>query len=115
MNIEKIQEKLRKFTKERNWDQFHTPKNISMALSVEVAELIEIFQWSNSDGLKEIKDKEIRKSIEEEIADIFIYLLIFSDKLNLDLSEIISKKIKKNEDKYPIKQSYGSSKKYTEF
>lgn len=115
MEIKKIQEKLRKFTKERNWDQFHTPKNISMALSVEVAELIEIFQWSNTDGTKEINDEEIRKNIEEEIADILIYILIFSDKLNLNLSEIVSKKIEKNEDKYPIKKSYGTSKKYTEF
>lgn len=115
MNIEKIQEKLRKFTKERNWDQFHTPKNISMALSVEVAELVEIFQWSNSGGLDEIKDENIRKNIEEEIADIFIYLLIFSDKLNLDLTEVILKKIKKNKEKYTVKESYGSAKKYTDF
>lgn len=104
MDIKKLQEKLRKFTKERNWEQFHTPKNISMALSVEVAELIEIFQWSNSGGLDEIKDENIRKDIEEEIADILIYLLIFSDKLNLNLSEIISKKIKKNADKYPVNE-----------
>ncbi len=75
-----------------------------MALSVEVAELIEIFQWSNSGGLDEIKDENIRKDIEEEIADILIYLLIFSDKLNLNLSEIISKKIKKNADKYPVNE-----------
>ena len=114
MDIKKIQEKLKKFTNERNWEQFHTPKNISMALSVEVAELIEIFQWSNSGGLEEIKDENIRKNIEEEIADIFIYLLIFSDKLNIDLNEVILKKIKKNEMKYPVNESYGSSKKYSD-
>ena len=65
------------FTKERDWEQFHTPKNLTMALSVEVAELLEIFQWSNSGGLEEIKDIETRKKIEEEIADIFIYLIFF--------------------------------------
>lgn len=114
MNIEEIQARLDKFAKDRNWDQFHTPKNLTMALSVEVAELLEIFQWSNSGGLEEIKDIETRKKIEEEIADIFIYLIKISGKLNVDLSKIINEKIDKNEKKYPIDKSYGSSKKSTE-
>ena len=114
MNIEEIQARLDKFAKDRNWDQFHTPKNLTMALSVEVAELLEIFQWSNSGGLDEIKDIETRKKIEEEIADIFIYLIKISGKLNVDLSKIINEKIDKNEKKYPIDKSYGSSKKSTE-
>ena len=66
MNIEEIQARLDKFAKDRDWDQFHNPKNLSMALSVEVAELVEIFQWSNSDGLNEIKDLDTRRKIEEE-------------------------------------------------
>ena len=73
MDIKKIQQRLEKFAKDRNWEQFHTPKNLTMALSVEVAELVEIFQWSNSGGLDEIKDLDTRKKIEEEIADIFIW------------------------------------------
>ena len=112
MNIIEIQARLEKFAKDRNWDQFHTPKNLTMALSVEVAELVEIFQWSNSGGLDEIKDPETRKKIEEEIADIFIYLLKISSKLNCDLDEIIQSKINKNEKKYPIEKSFGDSKKY---
>ena len=112
MNIEEIQARLDKFAKDRDWDQFHNPKNLSMALSVEVAELVEIFQWSNSDGLNEIKDLDTRRKIEEEIADIFIYLLMISRKLNLDLSQIINKKIEKNEKKYPISKSKGKSDKY---
>ena len=99
MNIEEIQARLDKFAKDRNWDQFHTPKNLTMALSVEVAELLEIFQWSNSGGLEEIKDIETRKKIEEEIADIFIYLIKISGKLNVDLSKIINEKIDKNAEK----------------
>ena len=75
MNIEEIQKRLDKFTKDRDWEQFHSPKNLSMALSVEVAELVEIFQWSNSGGLDEVKDPKKREKIKEEIADIFIYLI----------------------------------------
>tara|TARA_E500000178_G_C16756685_1_gene632826 strand:+ start:131 stop:478 length:348 start_codon:yes stop_codon:yes gene_type:complete len=112
MNIDEIQKRLDKFAKDRDWDQFHSPKNLTMALSVEVAELVEIFQWSNSGGLDEIDDLETRKKIEEEVADIFIYLLKISAKLNLDLSHIINEKINKNEKKYPINKSKGKSDKY---
>jgi dCTP diphosphatase len=114
MNIKEIQARLDKFAKDRDWDQFHSPKNLTMALSVEVAELVEIFQWSNSGGLEEIKDLETRKKIEEEIADIFIYLIKISGKLNVDLTKIINEKIDKNEKKYPVDKSYGTSKKSTE-
>ena len=72
MDIKKLQKRLEKFAKDRDWEQFHNPKNLSMALSVEVAELVEIFQWSNSGGLDEIKDLDKRKKIEEEVADIFV-------------------------------------------
>ena len=85
MDIKKIQERLENFAKDRNWEQFHTPKNLTMALSVEVAELVEIFQWSNSGGLDEIEDYETIKKIEEEIADVLIYLIKISVKIDLDL------------------------------
>ena len=114
MDIKKIQQRLEKFAKDRDWDQFHSPKNLTMALSVEVSELVEIFQWSNTGGLEEIKDPEIRKKIEEEVADIFIYLLKISGKLDLDIKKIINEKIDKNEKKYPVDKSHGSSKKYTD-
>ena len=111
MDLKNIQKRLEKFAKDRNWEQFHTPKNLTMALSVEVAELVEIFQWSNSGGLDEIDDFDTRKKIEEEIADIFIYLIKISGKLDLDLDKIIMNKIDINEKKYPIEKSFGSSKK----
>jgi len=112
MDIKNIYKRLETFAKDRNWEQFHTPKNLTMALSVEVSELLEIFQWSNSGGLDEIKDPKKRKEIEEEIADIYIYLIKISGKLNLDIEKIINKKIDKNEQKYPKDKAYGSSKKY---
>ena len=112
LNLDVIKEKLKQFSKERDWEQYHSPKNLAMALSVEVAELVEIFQWSNSGGLDEIKDQEIRKQIEEEVADIFIYLIKISGKLNLDLTKIITEKIDKNEKKYPVSKSKGKSDKY---
>ena len=112
MNIEEIQKRLRTFAADRDWEKFHSPKNLTMALSVEVAELVEIFQWSNSGGLEEIENPNIRKNIKEELADIFIYLLKISDKLNLDIEKTIHQKIEKNEKKYPIDKSFGSSKKY---
>ena len=113
MDIKKIKKKLDKFSKNRDWDQFHTPKNLSMALSVEVSELLELFQWSNSGGLEEISNTKIRKEIEEEIADIFIYLIKILGKLdNPDIENIINKKIKKNEKKYPVEKSFGKSDKY---
>ena len=112
MDLEKIKLKLREFAEERDWEQFHDPKNLSMALSVEVAELVEIFQWSKSGGLDEIKDPEIRKEIEREIADIFNYLVKLVDLLDIDLEEISLKKIEENEYKYPANKVKGSSKKY---
>jgi len=86
-----------------------------MALSVEVAELVEIFQWSNDGGLSEIQDPKIRKKIENEIADVFNYLVQLVDILDIDLEESSLNKIKENAKKYPIEKSKGRSVKYTDF
>tara|TARA_Y100001934_G_scaffold244817_1_gene302587 strand:- start:276 stop:629 length:354 start_codon:yes stop_codon:yes gene_type:complete len=114
LDVNKIQRILLKFSKDRNWEQYHTPKNLVMALSVEVSELVEIFQWSNSGGLDEISDPQKRKQIEKEIADVFNYLLRLADILNLDLEEISLSKIKENEKKYPIEKVKGKAIKYTD-
>jgi dCTP diphosphatase len=114
MDINKIQEKLAKFAQDRDWQKFHTPKNLAMALSVEAAELLEIFQWSNSAGLDEIADPKARKQIAEEIADIFNYLLKLVDTLNLDLEKISLDKIASNEQKYPIDKVKSKAVKYTD-
>lgn len=115
MDIENLKSKLRAFSKERDWEQFHNPKNISTALSVEASELLEIFQWSNDGGLSEIKDPKKRKEIEKEIADVFNYLLKLVDILDMDLEKAALEKINENEKKYPVEESKGKSVKYTEF
>ena len=115
MDLEKVQLRLREFSKERDWKQYHNPKNLVMALSVEVAELVEIFQWSNDGGLSEIQDPKIRKKIENEIADVFNYLVQLVDILDIDLEESSLNKIKENAKKYPIEKSKGRSVKYTDF
>jgi len=114
MDLEKIKLKLRDFAEERDWEKFHDPKNLSMALSVEVAELVEIFQWSKSGGLDEINDPETRKQIEKEIADIFNYLIKLVDILGMDLEEASLKKIKENAKKYPALKVKGRAIKHTE-
>lgn len=115
MDIENIKSKLREFSKERDWEKFHNPKNIATALSVEASELLEIFQWSNDGGLSEINDPEKRKEIEKEIADVFNYLVKLVDILDMDLEKTALEKIIENGKKYPIKESKGKSVKYSEF
>ena len=112
MDVQLIQSRLKKFAEERDWEQFHSPKNITMALSVEVAELVEIFQWSNSGGLDEINDPETKVQIEKEIADIFNYLLKLTDMLDIDLEKAALNKIDENNAKYPVEKFKGISKKY---
>ena len=113
MDINKIKNKLSTFSKDRNWDQYHTPKNLSMALSVEASELLEIFQWMKDDdsSLSNLSDED-KKLAAEELADIQIYLLRLCDKLNVDIENEVLEKIKKNSDKYPINLSKNNAIKY---
>lgn len=107
-------ESIYKFREDRDWNKFHTPKDLSMAISIESAELLEHFLW-NSKKSHEIKsDSIVLESIHEEMADIFIYLIYLAKELGLDLDTIISDKVKKNNIKYPIDKCKGSSKKYNE-
>lgn len=110
--MEQLLESIRRFNRERDWEQFHTPKNLIMALSVEVAELAEHFLWSNPEESHEIGIKR-RGEIEEEIGDVLIYLLNFSDKLEIDPMVAVQKKLAKNAKKYPISKSIGKADKYS--
>jgi NTP pyrophosphatase (non-canonical NTP hydrolase) len=112
--LESLRDRLREFAQEREWDQYHTPKNLSMALVAEAAELIEHFQWVDGDTSHLLEDKT-RQSVEEELADILIYLVRISDKLNVDLYEAVERKIAINAQKYPAELVRGSAKKYTEY
>ena len=106
MNIEKINNEIMKFVEERDWEKFHTPKNISMALSVEASELLEIFQWHDDNSFNENKEKLTNLS-KDEIADIFYYLLRMCQILEIDLEKAFFEKMKKNILKYPKEKYQG--------
>lgn len=113
MNITEIQKRLADFAEARNWDQFHSPKNLSMALAAEAAELLEIFQWLTEEQSKGISgDEKEMARIKEEIADIFIYLARLSDKLGVDIEKAVLDKIAVNEKKYPVELSKDNATKY---
>jgi NTP pyrophosphatase (non-canonical NTP hydrolase) len=111
--LEELKQILRRFAADRDWDQFHSPKNLSMALSVETAELLERFQWLTEEASHHPGTVDLAK-IREEVADIFIYLIRIADKLDISLIDAAREKIRENEGKYPVEKSRGSSKKYTE-
>jgi dCTP diphosphatase len=113
-DIDKLIEKLRNFAEERDWGQFHSPKNLSMALTVEAAELLEQFQWLTEEQSSALDQKQLDR-VEEEIADVFLYLLRLADVLNLDMINAAEKKLIKNAKKYPVEKVKGSSKKYDEY
>lgn len=115
VNLEALIEKINTFAVERDWDQFHSVKNLSMALNVEASELLEIFQWMSEKDSSSIEPgtKNYQK-VKEEVADIFIYLLRIVGKMNLNLEEIVLQKLDENGKKYPVELSKGNSKKYTE-
>jgi len=98
MNFNKINDEVSKFVTERKWDKYHSPKNLSMALSVEASELVEIFQWKND---QYISDTDKNK-VEDEIADIFFYLIRLSQKMNINIEKSFYKKLEKNKIKYPL-------------
>ncbi len=112
LEIKEIQDKLAKFAEERDWDQFHSPKNLVMALTSEVGELTELFQWL-TEGQSSIKDDSSKTDeIRQEIADIFIYLLRLADKLDINIEEAVREKIEINAKKYPIDLAKGNATKY---
>ena len=111
MDISKIQKQLSNFASERDWEQFHSPKNLSMALSVEASELVEIFQWLNLEE-SNFPDHKQLASIRSEVADIAMYLIRFCDVLEIDLEKAIEEKLTQNKIKYPVELSKGSAKKY---
>jgi NTP pyrophosphatase (non-canonical NTP hydrolase) len=106
---------LRSFAAERDWDQFHTPKNLAASISVEAAELLELFQWSRGEkGWHEVTDPSVRARVEDELADILLYLIRFADKAGIDLEAIAERKIASNAAKYPPDKFRGSDRKYDE-
>ena len=112
IELETLKICLRKFAKDRDWDQFHSPKNFSMALIVECAELVEHFQWLTDEQSKNLPADTLEE-VRLEMADIFLYLIRLADKLDIDLIEAANQKIKLNAEKYPIKKAKGVATKYS--
>lgn len=102
------------FIKERNWEQFHTPKNLLIAIGAEVGELMECFQWKTDDEINGMIARGETQNAADEIADIYMYLVSLCSSMNIDLDQAVERKIEKNRAKYPIDKSYGNAKKYTE-
>ena len=113
-NIEELTEALNRFSEERDWERFHSPKNLTMALSGEVGELAELFQWLTEEESQNLGEQQ-KVRVTQELADIFLYLLLLADKTGVNLIDAAREKIAINETKYPIDKSYGNAKKYTEF
>ena len=109
MNYEKINNEIKIFVEERDWDQFHSPKNLSMALSVEASELVEIYQWQKEGDYK-TDDVKIKDAVKDELVDIFFYLMRMCHKTNIDLEKSFYEKMEKNRKKYPIEKYKGKSK-----
>lgn len=112
--VQQLMLELRKFAQDRDWEQFHSPKNLSMALSVEVSELLEHFQWMNEQASFALGDAK-HQLVSYEVADIFIYLLRICDQLNIDLLDVTKQKMEINDQRYPVDKVKGSSKKYSEY
>ncbi len=112
--LDELRMRIRQFAEERDWRRYHSPKNLSMALIAEAAELVEHFQWlseEQSSNLDEQKLEEVR----QELADIQIYLITIADKLEVDLLDAVSRKLEINAKKYPAEKVRGQTKKYTEY
>lgn len=112
--LEALQKALRGFAQEREWEQFHSPKNLAAALTVEAAELLEHFQWVTEEQSRTLGEEK-KNVIAEEVADVFLYLLQLSDKLGIDVLAAAQRKLEINAAKYPVNLARGSSKKYSEF
>lgn len=106
-DINKITEELRKFRDERDWAQFHNPKDLAIALSIEASELLELFLWKTADEADAGK-------VREELADVLAYAFMLADKYDLDVTQIMQDKLAKNKLKYPVDKARGSAKKYNE-
>jgi NTP pyrophosphatase (non-canonical NTP hydrolase) len=107
--------KLIAFRQQRDWEQFHSPKDLAISLSIEAAELLEWFQWRSNEQIEQQLKTEKRQALEEEIADVAIYLSYLCHDLNLDLDKIVEAKMHKNALKYPIEKVKGCADKYTDY
>jgi len=113
IEVQRLSDTLEAFAVERDWDQYHSPKNLSMALTGEVGELSEIFQWLTEEESKSAgTNQDTALAVREELADITLYLVRLASVLGVDLNEAVTHKLQKNASKYPVERAFGSNKKY---
>jgi NTP pyrophosphatase (non-canonical NTP hydrolase) len=112
--LDALRLRLRDFVRERDWEQFHSPKNLAMAMIVEAAELVEHFQWMTEQASRQLEPEKLAQ-VEQEIADTFVYLLRLADVMGLDIVDAANRKIDLNALKYPVEKVRGSNAKYTEY
>lgn len=112
-NLKDLQAAIRDFVDARDWKKFHNPKDLAMSLVLESTELMELFQWKNSEEVDEYARNNINE-ISDELADVLYWVLLMSNKLDIDITSAFYKKLSKNAEKYPVEKSYGNHKKYTE-
>jgi NTP pyrophosphatase (non-canonical NTP hydrolase) len=110
-NIERITDKIINFRKERDWEQFHKPKDIAISMSLEASEVLEHFQWKSNEEVERYV-KENKEEIGEELADVMYWVLLMSHDLKIDILDALEKKLKKNEKKYPVEKAKGKHTKY---
>jgi dCTP diphosphatase len=108
-----LKDELRRFALEREWEQFHSPKNLAAALAVEAAELLEPFQWLTEEQSRNLTDDQ-HSAVRKELADVFLYLVRLADQLDVDLLDAARDKMVENAAKYPVDKARGSSRKYTD-
>ncbi len=113
-SLENLRQQLAEFARVRDWDQFHSPKNLSMALIAEAAELVEHFQWLSEEQSRTINDEK-KQAVGHELADILIFLIRTADKLNIDIIQAANEKIKINESRYPVERVHGKAKRASEY
>ena len=113
--IQELKEKVQAFCKERDWDQFHNPKELAIGISTEANELLQIFRFKSEDDMRALMDGNKRQKVEEELADVLYFVLRFAQMNDIDLSSAIEEKIQKNNTKYPAQKVKGCNKKYDEY
>ena len=115
-NVHEIKEKIRRFCEAREWDQYHTPKELAIGLITESAELLDIFRFKSDRQIEEMfNNNEKREKIADELADVLYFILRFAQKYDVDLTTELNKKLEQNQKKYPVEKAKGSNKKYSEF
>ena len=115
ITVEELKVKVKKFCEDRDWDQFHNPKELAIGISTEANELLQIFRFKSEEDMKSLINSKKKTEIEEELADVLYFVLRFAQMNNIDLSTAVNNKIEKNNKKYPLEKAKGCNKKYDEF